>query len=512
MNTFESTQEEREKEFYAFLKQDFVSFVEKVFLEVAPTDVKNGGYLPNWHIEYICGELTKKNLRRLIINIPPRHMKSIICSIAFPAWLLGHNPATTIITVSYAEDLSEKFSSDCRRVMESHWYKKIFPLTKINPKRNRITEFETTHGGGRFATSVNGVLTGRGADYLIIDDPIKPQDANSETMREKVNEWFSSTLYSRLNDKDKGKIILIMQRLHENDLTGYLLNKDLGFNLVKLTSIAEEDETWRVWDALIQKDRKIIRKKGETLHPEREDLELLKKTRANLGEFTFAGQYQQSPIPREGGIIKKEWFNFYDKAQFETALHNGDLEIKAVLQSWDTANKPGESNDYSCCATFAKDKDDVIYLLNIERYKLDFPDLVKQVISSYHNLKEKFSKYAHSSKLVVEDKASGTQLIQILKRERNISCEAIKPELDKQSRMLNVANMLETARCLLPAGNPHWWEEFQKELLIFPKGRHDDQCDAFSQGLAFGRDYNFGQPSVSIFPYDMRAEFRNKKW
>jgi predicted phage terminase large subunit-like protein len=515
MNADENGYEEREREFYAFLKNDFVSFVEKVFFEVSPCEDQSSGYKPNWHIEYICGELTKMvefNRNRLIINIPPRHMKSIICSIALPAWILGHNPTATIITVSYADDLSEKFASDCRRVMESVWYKKIFPLTRISPKRNRATEFETTRGGGRFASSVNGVLTGRGADYIIIDDPIKPQDANSEAIREKVNEWFSSTLYSRLNDKAKGRIILIMQRLHENDLTGYLLNKELGFRLIKLPSIAEKDELWYIWDHLVQRDWKKFRKKGEALHPERENIELLSKIRANLGEFTFAGQYQQSPVPREGGIIKKEWFQFYNKERFYKDLAMGNIKIKAVFQSWDTANKTSENNDYSCCATFAKDKNETIYLLNVARYRLDFPDLVKQVVASYNNLKNEFAKYAISSKLVVEDKASGTQLIQILKSEQSISCESIKPELDKQSRMLNIAHMLETAKCLFPSDNPHWWADFEKELLTFPKGRHDDQCDAFSQGLAFGKDYYSGEASVSCVGYDIREEARNKSW
>lgn len=514
MDTIEK-QEEREREFYGFLKQDFVSFVEKVFLEVSPCEDKDLYYKPNWHIDYICGELMKVmsgKRNRLIINITPRHMKSIICSVAFPAWILGHNPTATIITVSYADDLSEKFASDCRRVMESHWYKKIFPLARINPKRNRMTEFETTRGGGRFATSVNGVLTGRGADYLIIDDPIKPQDANSATIREKVNEWFSSTLYSRLNDKAKGKIVLIMQRLHEDDLTGYLINKNLGFRIIKMRSIAEKDEVWYIWDDLVKRERKLTRKQGEALHPERESLDLLKQTRANLGEFTFSGQYQQSPVPREGGIIKKEWLHFYDPLKFDYDIRCGKISLKAVFQSWDTANKTSENNDYSCCATFAKDRNETIYLLDIARYRLDFPDLVRQVVSSYEKLKNDFKQYEVSSRLIIEDKASGTQLIQILKRETRLYCEGIKPEMDKQSRMLNIAHMVETAKCLFPSNNPPWWEAFQKELLIFPKGRHDDQCDAFSQGLAFGESFYSGTISVNCRPNDMRAEFRNKKW
>ena len=212
----------------AILRTDFHAFVQKVFETVSP----NATYLDNWHIKLICSEisdmLTGKN-RRLIINIPPRYMKSIICSVALPAFILGHNPKATVICVSYSDDLSLKFANDCRNVMESDWYKDMFPGTRISKSRRSVADFETTKNGGRLSTSVGGTLTGRGADFIVIDDPIKPTDATSDIIREKVNQWFQTTLCSRLNDKKLGCILLIMQRLHENDMTGFLLNSDMGF-------------------------------------------------------------------------------------------------------------------------------------------------------------------------------------------------------------------------------------------------------------------------------------------
>ena len=184
----------------AILRTDFHAFVQKVFETVSP----NATYLDNWHIKLICSEISDMlagNNRRLIINIPPRYMKSIICSVALPAFILGHNPKATVICVSYSDDLSLKFANDCRNV-----------------------------NGGRLSTSVGGMLTGRGADFIVIDDPIKPTDAASDIIREKVNQWFQTTLCSRLNDKKLGCILLIMQRLHENDMTGFLLNSDMGFH------------------------------------------------------------------------------------------------------------------------------------------------------------------------------------------------------------------------------------------------------------------------------------------
>ena len=227
--------------FYSLLRTDFKSFVIKVFNEISG----GGGYIDGEYIDLVCDYIVSVingTQNRLIINIPPRYMKSIICSVALPAFVLGHNPRSHIICVSYSDDLATKFANDTRTVMTSDWYKSIFPQTRISKQQFAKDDFETTVHGGRFATSVGGVLTGRGAEWIIIDDPIKPIDANSEIIRNRVNDWYHSTLFSRLNNKNSGRILLIMQRLHQDDLTGHLLENSDDFQLLRLPIIADTDE------------------------------------------------------------------------------------------------------------------------------------------------------------------------------------------------------------------------------------------------------------------------------
>ena len=195
------------------LRRDFVSFAQRCFRELSPRTQ----FVMNWHIEIIAAKLMALRagqIRRLIINMPPRYLKSLLASVAFPAWCLGHNPSTQILCVSYAQDLADKLSRDCRRIVTSDWYQRLFPA-RLAPRHQAVAEFETTQQGSRVATSVGGVLTGRGADIIIIDDPLKPEEALSQAQRRAANEWFDHTLYNRLNDKLSGAIVLIMHRLHE---------------------------------------------------------------------------------------------------------------------------------------------------------------------------------------------------------------------------------------------------------------------------------------------------------
>src|ERR1700739_2244978 len=204
------------REYEVILRSDLGWFAERCFSELNP----QAPFLPNWHIEVIAAKLMEVwqgKIRRLIINLPPRHLKSLMASIAFPAWCLGHDPSAQILCVSYAQDLSDKLARDCRSIMLSPWYRQIFP-TRLAPHRQAVQEFITTRQGYRLATSTGGVLTGRGADILVIDDPLKPEGGRSDPQRKAANEWFDHTLYSRLNDKRHGAIVIIMQRLHEDDL------------------------------------------------------------------------------------------------------------------------------------------------------------------------------------------------------------------------------------------------------------------------------------------------------
>lgn len=468
--------------FRSLLRSDLKSFCRKVFNEVSP----GTKYQDNWHIDVICDYLMRARngkSNRLIVNLPPRYMKSIICSVALPAFLLGHNPHERILCVSYSDELSSKMAFDCRRVMESSWYRDVFPRTRISSTRRGVCDFETTAGGGRFSTSVGGVITGRGGNWLIIDDPIKPTDAFSETIREKTNEWFGSTLLSRLDDKKNGKIILIMQRVYPHDLTGYLLEVDPSFNQVSLPLIAQENEEWRITES--PGNRVFRRQRGELLHPEREGAKEVSAIKNTVGSFVFASQYQQAPEEVGTGIIKPEWLKTYNLEKLRNEVRFGHRKV-SLVQSWDTASKIGEENDYSVCITYARDIEKNIFILDVYRARLEFPALVREAKRLAVECTKKYA-YLNSFRpdILVEEMNSGIGLAQELKLAGCGHVKPIHPERDKQTRLKSVSHLLENGSCLFPDDKPLWWAAFERELLLFPNAKHDDQCDALSQLLVY---------------------------
>jgi len=267
-------------EYAALLRDDFASFAARSFRELNPRIP----FAANWHFELMAGKLAavrEGRIRRLIVNVPPRHLKLHLASVAFPAWCLGHDPSMPILCLSYAQDLADKLSRDCRRIVASDWYRRLFP-TRLSPRHQAVPEFETTAQGCRIATSVGGVLTGRGADIIIIDDPLKPEEALSQAQRRSANEWYDHTLYSRLNDKLTGAIVLIMHRLHEDDLAGHVLAQE-PWEVVRLPAIADEEELHRVETVFGRQS--FDRKAGEALHPEREPQEMIEQIRRTLGNI-----------------------------------------------------------------------------------------------------------------------------------------------------------------------------------------------------------------------------------
>lgn len=468
----------------SLLRTDFKSFVTKVFGEVAP----GSKYLNNWHIDVICDaimDMYEGCNNRLMINMPPRYMKSLICSIALPAWILGHNPKAQILCVSYNDELADKFAISCRDVMQSDWYRELFPMTRLHQSRQAVNDFATTRGGGRIATSIGGTLTGCGADWIIIDDPQKSVDASSESGRTKLNEWYGSTLYSRLNDKATGKILLVMQRLHQDDLSGHLLDSGNQFKVIKLPVIATEDESWIVKNRISGKTRVITRAKGELLHPEREDMDVVMGIKNSMGEYAFVAQYQQDPCPPEGGIIKESWLKYYTMAQ---ATEIDPIKYFRIFLSWDTANKTGEQNAYSACCVILMTRENnkyKYYLLDVIRGKWEMPELIKQVQRLYDTWKyDKGGQYL--VRLLIEDMASGTQLIQMLSAQRDhrgyrFAIEPIKPNTDKVSRLIGASAYIENGTLLFPQDPQPWWPEFKKELLGFPNSKYKDQVDALTQ-------------------------------
>jgi predicted phage terminase large subunit-like protein len=448
-------------EYEFLLRHDFATFAGRCFQDLNPqTDLAM-----NWHLEVIAAKLTEVRegkIRRLIINLPPRHLKSLMASIAFPAWHLGLDPTAQMLCVSYAQDLADKLARDCRAIMMSPWYRKIFP-TRLAPHRQAVQEFITTRQGYRLATSTGGVLTGRGADIIVIDDPLKPEEALSDAQRQACNDWYDHTLYSRVNDKRRGVIIIIMQRLNEDDLIGHVLGQE-EWEILSFPAIAEKDEEHRI-ETILQ-PRRFIRRQGEALHPDREPLEVLDRIRRTIGEYNFAGQYQQSPAPLGGGMVKAAWFKRYRENELPERFDR-------IVQSWDTANKATELSDFSVCTTWGI-RGRHLFLLAVFRRRLEYPALKRAV-------REQQSLF-NANVVLIEDKASGTQLIQELIEDGCHAVTRYQPTIEKIMRLNAQTGMLESGFVYIPEA-ASWLAEFLHELTVFPKGKHDDQVDSTAQFL-----------------------------
>jgi predicted phage terminase large subunit-like protein len=414
----------------------------------------------SWYLDAICHaleEVHSGSKPRLVITVPPRHLKSVTASVAFVAWLLGHHPSMTIMVASYSQDLARYHSGLCRDVMETAWYRRLFPNTRISNGGNRAHEFVTTRGGSRKAVSVGGSATGFGADLIIIDDCMKADEARSQAVRDEVKGWFENTLMTRLNDKRHSKIISIQQRLHEDDLPAHLLDKD--YEHLNLPSIAEKDEF-----VAIGKGRVHRRCVGDLLNPSREDQKVLDQLRKDLGPAVFSAQYQQDPVAPEGNLLRMEWFGTYD---FEP-----DRNIfQKVVQSWDTGMSSQPSSDYSVCTTWGF-RENKWHLLDVLRQRLDYPDLKNAVL--------RLRRQWQADRIIIEDACSGKSLWQEFLTHRQFR-PVMWPATDsKEERFVGTLGEIEAGNILLPVEAP-WLPAFRSELRAFPNGRHDDQVDSMSQ-------------------------------
>jgi predicted phage terminase large subunit-like protein len=456
----------RQRRLEAYLRNRYDAFLYKAFRTVSP-----GAELKwNWHIGLMAEYLEarrRREITRLVINIPPRTLKSIATTVAWPAFLLGKNPATQIMAASYAERLSTKHSIDSRLLIESEWYRRIFPEVQLVKDQNTKTKYVTTMRGHRISTSVGGTATGEGADYIVIDDALNPSQALSEVERTNANDWFDQTLVSRLNNQETGVIVIVMQRLHMEDLTGHVLNNG-GWEHLCLPLVAPEN---RVYDfGRIHKEVK----KDECLHPERFPPKVIENLKRDLGSYAFAGQYLQSPAPLEGGLIKRAWLERY-----RTLPANPKL----IVQSWDTAMKADQLHDPSGCQTFYV-TDRSYYVADYYSERLEYPDLKRAVKSQA----EKWKPHA----ILIEDKGSGESLIQDLRRETQLPAIPCLPESDKITRLAAQAAKVEAGLLFLPE-NAQWLVDYEVELVNFPNAPHDEVPDTLSQFLKWIGDREGGQ-------------------
>ena len=446
------------------LRNDPASFIKMSFAELHP------GVPLVWdpYLDLISSRLAdvvSGKTRNLIITLPPRHLKSICVSVALPAYFLGHHPSSEVMVVSYGQELAKKFAEDTRTLMMSPTYRRVFD-TRLAGSRQAAHTLRTTAGGIRRATSIDGAATGVGADLLIFDDPQKPNETYSEAIRRTTNQAYENTFMSRRNNPGESRTVIVMQRLHEDDFVGHVLGLGGDWEVLNLPAVAEEDEAYEYETFM---GRFIYRRQeGCALHPGRIPLEELDLIRASIGEAAWASQYQQRPAPAGGGIVQIGWFKRYSPNERPETFDR-------IIQSWDTANTIAEWSDYSCGTTWGL-KDNRIYLLDVYRKRVQYPDLKRAVIAQ--------AKLHKPTTIAVEDKASGTQLIQDLKR-LGLSVEARKSTSDKRMRMSNQTSQIENGFVYIPRepADAHWLAEFLHEMSVFPNGKYDDQVDSTSQAL-----------------------------
>ncbi|MHA6724189.1 phage terminase large subunit [Sphingomonas sp. RS2018] len=440
----------------ALIRQRFDVFLRFAFRELAG----NREFTPAWHIDAIERQLhllDSREITQLIVTMPPRHLKSIVISVAWVAWILGREPQSKFTCASYDLDLAEKHARDCLKIIDSAWYRSAFPNMRLT--KRAVLDFETYAGGGRLSTSVGGGVTGRGGDWIILDDPMKGDEALSDTVRAKTKDWFFNTLRSRADD-DKTRYIIVMQRLHEEDLAGYLLRQG-GWEELRLSAIATRDEVIPLLGGRVH-----YRREGYPLTPSRQSLAYLKRRQAE-DPYVFAAQYQQDPIGRIGAFVMPDWFKTYDEPPW----------TGHVAQSWDTAVKATVRSDWSVGIT-ARFYQGRWYILDVFRERVEFSDLYAAVRASCTKYKVEH--------LLIEDASSGAQLIERLRREMGPNdpyAVAVTPTGEKVARFEAQASRIKDGQVVLPRTAP-WLHEFLAEVTRFPGGGKDDQADALAQLLA----------------------------
>lgn len=421
-------------------------------------------FVHGWHLDAICEHLeavTRREIRHLLITVPPRHTKSLTCSVAWPTWAWATHPAFRFLFASYAADLSTEHAVLSRRVIESAKYQSAFGhVVVLTTDQNIKTHYENTERGYRMSTSVGGSATGRGGDFTVIDDPHNLKEIHSEAIRADVLRWHDQVWSSRLNDPERGARVVIMQRGHEQDLGAHLLARG-GYTHLNLPS--EYEPTTRVSPTGWRDPRTVP---GELLCPSRVGPSAIAEAKRDLGSYAFAAQHQQRPAPAEGGIIKRQWWRWY------TTLPE---RFDELLLSWDMAFKALSDTDFVVGQGWGRVGADC-YLFDQVRDRLTFSQTVKAV----RNLS---AKWPQAWAKLVEDSANGPAVIDTLSREIP-GLIAVKPEGGKVARLNAVSPMIEAGNVWLPDPSiAPWVQEFVEELSIFPKGANDDQVDAMSQAL-----------------------------
>jgi predicted phage terminase large subunit-like protein len=431
----------------------------------------------NWHMKYLCAELQlvgerviarEKSEYDLIINIPPGTTKSTIATVMFPAWLWLRDATIRTISGSYSADIAIEHAVKSRQILKSYKFLELYGnLIEFKPDQDNKKYYENMKGGSRAAVGVGGAITGKHGHLLIIDDPINPKQSASEAFRKTANDWMDKTLSTRKVDKAITPMIIIMQRLHEEDPSGYRLKKG---KVKHICLPAEVTDLQNIYPPELEDYYQ-----DGMLDPQRMGREVLSWERENLGSVEYAGQFLQSPTAAEGNLFKREWFKFYDELPAGRPWR--------IINSWDTAFKEKEQNDPSACTTWMEFENG-FYLVDYVNERMTYPDLKKRFI--LHNAKW------HSMYDLIEDTASGQVLIQEMSIEGKIAVVAIKVDKDKVARAKTATPAVEAGKVFLP--NADWTNIILDQLCGFPNTKHDDLVDTVTQFLNWVRENPFSTP------------------
>ncbi len=425
----------------------------------------------NWHLDAVCDHVQaflEKRLdkRNLIINVPPGSMKSTIISVMSPAWMWLHNPSWRGLFFSGNESVGLRDSMKCRDIIESEWYQQTFqPTWKFEKDQNAKGHYRNTASGFRKAQSAGSRVTGDRASDIFCDDPLDAAEAFSKPARDSIITWWTQAASNRLNDLRTGGRCIIMQRLHEEDLTGYVLKyepDDWERLIIRQEYELNSDKTSLGWS-----DPRTV--EGSLFFPERFPNDVIAIEKRRLGSYGYAGQHQQRPSASEGGLFKRADWSYYKP------LEPKELGITQIIQGWDTAFKTGEENDYSACITIGVSQNRY-YILDLWKQKVEYPELKRTVVNQFEKWKP--------SLVLIEDKASGQSLIQELRRDTRIAIHPYKVDRDKIARANSVTPIHEAKLCYLPENTP-WVSDFIESLSAFPTAPHDDDVDAFVMTLNY---------------------------
>ena len=482
----------------AHLKKDFAAFCRAAWPHLHPGAKLSWTMAHDLICEYMVA-VQEKRLTRLIINCPPRFAKSSIVNILFPIWVWLQAPSKSFLCCSYEIDLALNHNLDRRRLMDSKWFRDLFADSfTLSVDRSQAGDFSNMAGGMMQAASTNSKAQGRGGDFIIVDDPLSADAATSETFRNETNSWFVHQLPQRLNDPSQSGIVLVMQRLHENDPAGFLLaQEESDWTLLRLPLIAEEDETitfpisGRVWK----------RKKGDCLDPKRWSPKVVKQRQQN--RLVWAGQFQQSPVSVEGNLIRTTDILFFGGRDPQTGEIDPALPetFERRVVSVDAAFKDSRTSDYVCVA--------VVGIVGSRRYLLHVTNAHLDLTGTENEIRNCRAQYGPISAVLIEDKSNGPAIISHLKEEIP-GVIAIDPQGGKMSRMMAAAPEFQAHNWIIERNGP-WTNQVVTQLTLFPVAKHDDICDAVSQAaiwlqqntfefglLDYGRDLETGKRKLPV--------------